>query len=1122
MADIANLGLGIDTSQVKNAKEDLKGFKTAAGDAAAGAKDLGGASQQMARALQELVAQQKQTNELLQQHGLQLSNLKVQTTSYTDTLAKWATGVALVYGAYQVLNGILQLNISIVKAVGAGAVEVSNGLDQLNRYGANAFKTMADGAVAAQKAIAAIGATVGATGGQVQNFVQTLGPLGATPGAANSAFQVLQRNLVTNGQEGQIARRTLADYGVSAEGSPEEILSKFLTALQGYQNGPQKTQAAINVLGPSGADLATDTITKLGQLTDLQKSNNTLAADNARIELQANEARRQADITRAAWYASTPLASLVAPEQQSRLGLNLTRSFQEILGRGPGGGFLNGLSDAARSVGSYVTGGQPASGTNAWYQVTQPQFASSTALDYSAKNPATFQDIAKGNADLTATGDPMTQRLQALTDLEVQLEDDLGKGAISVDQYRAAIARLNETVLFAIDPISKALSDLGKQGSLYEQPAGQARSTEQYLRQQREQYWNAQATKPTGPNGETVGPSEFYKYQIPGGAEAQLSAGFSQANVVGPQRDITAAAQRTAAGANAVAGAALNGPYEAEIANLRAQANNSAALVTDPAAKKEIYAQLAAQIDALDASYTRAANSFIFGVKQQSSALNTEAAAILAAGKNPVGPEGVLAGARASVRRMLPNIYDDNSKLDISDENVQASVLKASDNPVQSAGAMEKHLNALIQAQQNQVDQTNGPASVGSMRGQMGITQLTTELETYESTLKDAVAAGGSLTADNQARIDVIDKEISALKDLSKQLHDVQIERAKERLDKSFSKQIETYNGEAAVYKAGGTPEDVQRGLDAVKIQEQYKQVGSPITADQANALAASLEAAAKGAADAKKAFDDWQNVITGTTSTIVDSLTNLATGAERPKAALASLIKGLDQIGLKYFVTDPLKTAGQSLLEGKGFDFGTSGQGLQSWLGKMFGGTSGSNPIADALTSQPINAATVILNASSVVSGGGVGGAASGSGSWLSGLFGGSSSSDAGAGASAFDSSATADAYGAEAGLATFHFGGIVGQDGYAYPRSLSPDIFRGAQRFHSGGLLPDEVPIIAQRGERVLTKQQNEDYSRQRSGVTVNMTVHATDANSFRASQSQIYQDAAMHADRVNNRFG
>lgn len=54
-------------------------------------------------------------------------------------------------------------------------------------------------------------------------------------------------------------------------------------------------------------------------------------------------------------------------------------------------------------------------------------------------------------------------------------------------------------------------------------------------------------------------------------------------------------------------------------------------------------------------------------------------------------------------------------------------------------------------------------------------------------------------------------------------------------------------------------------------------------------------------------------------------------------------------------------------------------------------------------------------------------------------------------------------------------HGGGVAGRDGYGHGRAVSPSVFSGAQRYHSGGiagLQPGEVPAILQKGEVVLPR--------------------------------------------------
>lgn len=59
--------------------------------------------------------------------------------------------------------------------------------------------------------------------------------------------------------------------------------------------------------------------------------------------------------------------------------------------------------------------------------------------------------------------------------------------------------------------------------------------------------------------------------------------------------------------------------------------------------------------------------------------------------------------------------------------------------------------------------------------------------------------------------------------------------------------------------------------------------------------------------------------------------------------------------------------------------------------------------------------------------------------------------------------------------GIPMAHSGGIIGKDTLS-GKAVNPAIFSSAPRFHGGGLVGDEVPIIAKRGEGVFTKGQME----------------------------------------------
>ena len=105
------------------------------------------------------------------------------------------------------------------------------------------------------------------------------------------------------------------------------------------------------------------------------------------------------------------------------------------------------------------------------------------------------------------------------------------------------------------------------------------------------------------------------------------------------------------------------------------------------------------------------------------------------------------------------------------------------------------------------------------------------------------------------------------------------------------------------------------------------------------------------------------------------------------------------------------------------------------------------------------------------------------------------------------------------------FHEGGVAGERPPAV-RYADAALFEHAPRYHGGGfagsgLLPDEVPIIARRGELVVPPERvvrEEKSAREQRPITVVVNVTAADASSFRASQGQIAADMARAIDRAS----
>ncbi|MFO1152745.1 MAG: hypothetical protein U1E42_03625 [Rhodospirillales bacterium] len=132
--------------------------------------------------------------------------------------------------------------------------------------------------------------------------------------------------------------------------------------------------------------------------------------------------------------------------------------------------------------------------------------------------------------------------------------------------------------------------------------------------------------------------------------------------------------------------------------------------------------------------------------------------------------------------------------------------------------------------------------------------------------------------------------------------------------------------------------------------------------------------------------------------------------------------------------------------------------------------------------------------------------------GSWLAGLFGGGRSMPNTGGPWM---GTTAEMF------AALHEGGIAGVTG-ARSRHFDPRLFAMAPRLH-GGLMPDEIPAILQRGEAVLTRRQQQAVGDglRRGGdgrpVNVVMNVSTPDVGGFKASQAQLMTQAARAMSRT-----
>ncbi len=84
------------------------------------------------------------------------------------------------------------------------------------------------------------------------------------------------------------------------------------------------------------------------------------------------------------------------------------------------------------------------------------------------------------------------------------------------------------------------------------------------------------------------------------------------------------------------------------------------------------------------------------------------------------------------------------------------------------------------------------------------------------------------------------------------------------------------------------------------------------------------------------------------------------------------------------------------------------------------------------------------------------------------------------------------------------FHEGGMVGSNDHSFTRMVPASLFNNAPRYHSGGIVGDEVPAILKKGERVLTKEQQQGMG---GSVVINI-------NSSNGDPAEIRRAAAAGA--------
>ena len=263
----------------------------------------------------------------------------------------------------------------------------------------------------------------------------------------------------------------------------------------------------------------------------------------------------------------------------------------------------------------------------------------------------------------------------------------------------------------------------------------------------------------------------------------------------------------------------------------------------------------------------------------------------------------------------------------------------------------------------------------------------------------------------------------------------------------------------------------------------------------QADAVNKAAEVAAQGAQTAQQIRDAGEAAqFTGELfNTMGDAMTTAfkkgETAGMRFRDTMATMVKEVEKELMKLAVINPLMNA----LFGGDRPTLTGQNGQGGVMGSLL--TKGASLVGDLFSGS-----------------GGGGGSWSGSGGAVT--------------ASATDIASTASG-GSGMLVGGVHTGGVVP----LFPswNLVDPAVFANASRYHSG-LAGDEFPAILQRGERVLTAQQNRalttpansNSARQIQQPTVNFHINTPNADSFKASQGQLYAKAQSALWKQNRRGG
>ena len=355
----------------------------------------------------------------------------------------------------------------------------------------------------------------------------------------------------------------------------------------------------------------------------------------------------------------------------------------------------------------------------------------------------------------------------------------------------------------------------------------------------------------------------------------------------------------------------------------------------------------------------------------------------------------------------------------------------------------------------------------------------------------------------NKQIIGLVQQRKSEAMALAAQERELAGQEAQARIGRQQGDRISDTQSLTGAFAAGGQNayEVQKRALEEIN---QLKAAGVTID-QQAVALAQQHARATIQAEDQLKVMQDATSQLRSDISGTLDSALHAATGLignpGGARGALQGIARSVADMGLKTFVTNPLNALTGNIIEGRGatFNQGSSGMSamsamsgiLNKGLGALFGKDGG------------LFGGGVSQEATDVAS-----------------MWGGGGEADVQAGLN----SGSGGSFGPFGNWVSsiFAMGGMVGMPGPS--RRVPAHLFLHAPRAASGMLLPDEVPIIAHTGERVLNRAETRNYNTNSGAAGGGPIIHApinvytADVGGFRASGTQIQ---AAHQAQIERGF-